>query len=555
MAGLGGTMFTGVIAGSQVIMHGVRMFRQYLRILLIVGILVVGMGSGIASYLHWQNHPQQVKAALFYGLSTKLGIFNARQDRVFRFTRPDGSPGQVTAATVMATPAFERAWDRVLGHLLTGAIYGAWTLPAVYLLMSGIFGWQYSSMTRARHLKGASKVSPKIVARMTGRAGPLQLLKRKPHYSIAGIPWPDGGETRHTMLVGTTGAGKTVALLDLVDQIRSKHGKAVIYDKMGNFTRYFYDPKRDIILNPLDERAHDWDMFREVRHPDDWDMLAEALIPTFKGTAEPFWTLAARQLFSSGGLAWWKAGRFDTPGLVASLLKTTLEDLAKSVEGTVEQGIIDESNPRTALSVRAQLTTNLKVLADMPKVERPFSIRKWVEEAEDSILFLTSTATGHANRRAMIAAQMEVATISILSLQQSFDQRIWNIIDELPTMEQIPSLDSGLRESRQFGGCYVIGTQVFSEIRDIYGRDQPDTDEKEHQLGCQPGSRRCRDAATRGERQYRLGERDYGTPPVGGVSAGWRRLSCCRDQIEAEEAPQGDRTASGTPRGDRSADR
>jgi len=39
----------------------------------------------------------------------------------------------------------------------------------------------------------------------------------------------------------------------------------------------------------------------------------------------------------------------------------------------------------------------------------------------------------------------------------------------------VPSLRPGLAESRQFGGCFVIGVQVFSALRDLYGRDGAET--------------------------------------------------------------------------------
>ena len=49
------------------------------------------------------------------------------------------------------------------------------------------------------------------------------------------------------------------------------------------------------------------------------------------------------------------------------------------------------------------------------------------------------------------------------------------ILDELPTLHQLPSLRPGLAESRQFGGCFVLGVQVFSALRELYGRDGAET--------------------------------------------------------------------------------
>ncbi|MDE0359551.1 MAG: type IV secretion system DNA-binding domain-containing protein, partial [Rhodospirillaceae bacterium] len=39
----------------------------------------------------------------------------------------------------------------------------------------------------------------------------------------------------------------------------------------------------------------------------------------------------------------------------------------------------------------------------------------------------------------------------------------------------VPSLQPGLAESRQFGGCFVLGVQVASALRDLYGRNGAET--------------------------------------------------------------------------------
>ncbi len=106
----------------------------------------------------------------------------------------------------------------------------------------------------------------------------------------------------------------------------------MIYDKMGSYTRSFFDPERDVLLNPLDARAPRWSPFLEARGPRDFDMMAAALIPQQKDTVDPFWVTAARQLFSNGaGVLWEKGGRKNHV-LVEHLLKTDLTDLAEALE-------------------------------------------------------------------------------------------------------------------------------------------------------------------------------------------------------------------------------
>ena len=180
----------------------------------------------------------------------------------------------------------------------------------------------------------------------------------------------------------------------------------------------------------------------------------------------------------------WERGVTDNKMLVDHLLKTELTKLAEAMEGTVAQSIVDPENPKTALSVRAMLTAHLGALEVLPDTGTPFSIRDWIaredrggDGADDSgsFLFLTSRGDQHASLRGLISTWIEIAVNSLLSLDQADGRRIWIVLDELPTLHQVPSLQPGLAESRQFGGCFVLGIQVVSSLRDLYGRNGAET--------------------------------------------------------------------------------
>ena len=209
--------------------------------------------------------------------------------------------------------------------------------------------------------------------------------------------------------------------------------------------------------------------------------MAAALIPRQKDAADPFWITAARQLFSHGAAVLWQRGETRNRVLVDHLLKTELSALADAMEGTVAQSIVDPANPKTALSVRAMLTANIGAMDLLPDEGEPFSIREWIERGEPGFLFLTSRGDQHASLRGLISTWLEIAVNTLLSLPRqdgqgnSLVRRTWVILDELPTLHQLPSLRPGLAESRQFGGCFVLGVQVFSALRDLYGRDGAET--------------------------------------------------------------------------------
>jgi len=122
------------------------------------------------------------------------------------------------------------------------------------------------------------------------------------------------------------------------------------------------------------------------------------------------------------------------------------------------------------------LTANVSALELLPDTGKPFSIRDWISDEERAgFLFLTSRGDQHASLRGLISTWLEIAVNAMLSLAQDDGRRIWVILDELPTLHQVPSLQPGLAESRQFGGCFVLGVQVASALRDLYGRNGAET--------------------------------------------------------------------------------
>ncbi len=303
------------------------------------------------------------------------------------------------------------------------------------------------------------------------------MLTRAPApYRVAGVPYPWRAETQHTFVSGTTGSGKTVLISDLVAQIRRRGERCIVYDKMGSYTQAFFDPARDVLLNPLDARAPRWSPFFEARNSNDFDTMAAALIPQQKDTVDLFWVTAARQLFAHGAAVLWHKGETSNRALVEHLLKTDLTELAKAMEGTVAQSIVDAKNPKTALSVRAMLTANIGTMEVLADSGQPFSIRDWISgDEEDSFLFLTSRCDQHASLRGLISTWLEIAVNALMSLDQDSERRVRVVLDELPTLHQVPSLQPGLAESRQFGGCFVPGAQVASALRDLYGRNGAET--------------------------------------------------------------------------------
>ena len=471
------TVGSSTLRGGQTVFHGLRMWGQLLRAAVFLSAFAIVAVPGWHIWRHTTGY-EWYAAGIVTVAEAKIGI-GYRETAMQEVRMADGSTAVISVRELARSPRARAVRDRLKAEVFASAWLGAKASVVVIALFLALFWYRGWQLHRGRRVRGAELATARQLRR---RVQPLparlrQALAGHPGpYRIAGVPFPERTETQHTIVSGTTGSGKTVLISDLVAQIRARGERCVIYDKMGSYTRSFFDPDRDVLMNPLDARAPRWSPFYEARSARDFDMMAAALIPQQKDTVDPFWVTAARQLFSNGAGVLWERGVTENKVLVDHLLKTDLTALAEAMEGTVAQSIVDPDNPKTALSVRAMLTAHLGALEFLPDTGTPFSIRDWISREDGGgNLFLTSRGDQHASLRGLISTWLEIAVNAMLSLAQDDGRRIWIILDELPTLHQVPSLQPGLAESRQFGGCFVLGVQVISALRDLYGRNGAET--------------------------------------------------------------------------------
>ncbi|MEL7687577.1 type IV secretion system DNA-binding domain-containing protein [Citromicrobium bathyomarinum] len=290
---------------------------------------------------------------------------------------------------------------------------------------------------------------------------------------LARVSWPWRLEQSHAMLVGTTGTGKTVVLTELANEIRQRGERAVIFDLTGAFIETFYEPERDIILNPLDARCPAWSVFNDCTTRAEFHAAAESLVPHDGGGAEQFWMLAARTLFVETCLKLAEAGRGTNAALAHELMNADLSDLHQLLEDTMAGPISTPSAARMAESVRAVFNVNAKALQMLPEEGVPFSVREWVNGAAKpgSILFLSARYIDMSVLSQLLTLWLDTSINTLMAGERSRDLRLWFLIDELGALHRLPSLEKGLQTARNFGGAIVTGIHAFAKLKDVYGEN------------------------------------------------------------------------------------
>lgn len=473
-------MSSNLIRGGQVTLHSYRMLQQVAHALWVYSLLFAVILTLVKSYS--RLHPHDLNNTFIYYRAYYHAKYNHSQQPILFHVNiyPRRNLPRVTynANELLHNAVVQDSVWRTKQICVQSLPFFCLIFIGTFFCMIVAFEISGKILNTDNYLRGSQIVTRRrLNAFIRGNIVWWYLWRywrRKPYY-IGKVLYPDNAENLHTLITGSTGTGKTVLICDLINQIREHGDRAIIYDRTGAFINKFYTPQEDILLNPLDSRSCYWSIFGEVRNKIDFESIAAALIPEQNNNGgDPFFVQAARILFTSVAGKLQQQGCTSNIELIDKLLRIELTDAAYLVKDTPAQAIIDPANPKTALSVMAMLSANLKSLtylkAQSEAEESTFSIRQWIHnERQKGFLYLTSSADQHEALKPLISTWLDIAINSLLSLEQSNNRKIWVIIDELPSLHYLPSLHTGLAESRQFGGAFVLSLQLMAQLKAIYG--------------------------------------------------------------------------------------
>ena len=101
---------------------------------------------------------------------------------------------------------------------------------------------------------------------------------------MGGVALSREQEPLHLLLAGSTGTGKTTAVVELMLGLARRGDRMIVADPNGFYLSRFYKPG-DTILNPFDKRSPGWSPFNEVRRTYDFDKVARSIVPDGQGLA------------------------------------------------------------------------------------------------------------------------------------------------------------------------------------------------------------------------------------------------------------------------------
>ena len=317
-----------------------------------------------------------------------------------------------------------------------------------------------------KHLRGTRLVNDVELCRSVRRNGKVGRI------NIAGIPLPLISQVSNVLFCGAPGTGKSQAISEMLRGVRRQRQRAIIYDISGDFIQRFYNPETDIILNPFDSRSPRWDIWGEIRKPWDYEMIARTLIPDSPGMKDPFWSMAARILFTELARKCGAEHR-DNRKFCDYISKVGIDEIFDYLKDTEARALLDKGAEKLTLSIRSTMVAYAQILRYLRTDGELFSIRDWVaDEERKGWIFFSSKEDQKDALKPLITCWIDIASTAILSLPRSSARRIWYFFDELPTLNRVPEILNTLTNARKYGGCGVIGFQNFPQMESVYRKNE-----------------------------------------------------------------------------------
>ncbi|STX41125.1 conjugative transfer protein TraD [Legionella donaldsonii] len=450
--------------GGQISFHNLRMWDQITKTLTWFCLFSWVLLTGIIGWLTIPS--EKLSQALVYYYASFLDLIgNKKQVFTLMF---QGKLYRQPVEMIVNYPYYRMNAEAMLTKGAHAALIGfALALAtgaalAVYFIRRGK-AQRANQFIRGSKLQTEAQVKEAIVRN-----------KANSDITIDGFPLIAGSEVQHLLVHGTVGTGKSQLIMKILDALRARGDRVIIYDKGCAFIPHYFEEGRDVILNPFDSRCPNWDLWQEAPKDSDLENMAESLIP-MHGDADPFWVSAARTVFASCASRMRKDKNRSLEALLSLLLTSEFGKLETYLQGTAAATLVSDKIEKTAFSIRAVITTYLKSLSSLAGLAREgkeaFSIRDYIlNEEKSGWLFISSNGEQHKTLKPLMSMWLAMASLTLLSLTPSSARRIWFVCDELPSLHKLPLLGETIAEVRKFGGCFLLGMQSFAQLTKVYGQ-------------------------------------------------------------------------------------
>lgn len=323
------------------------------------------------------------------------------------------------------------------------------------------------------HLRGSTRTRGELAVKAINQAL-AKRVKRRPDHEIApGVPYPSDMWTRHVLVVGGVGSGKSTAIKPLIAKIEASGEQMLLFDPKSEFTMGFAKPS---ILAPWDARSLSWDIAKDMRNPLDMRRFAASMI---KESQDPMWSNASRQLLvglmiylkRTRGVDWGWRELSDLIALPQDSLLSIMKRFHPEAIRAVEKASV------TTAGILINLASFCSSIFDLAEAWGDVSKKRrisFVEWTQGRSPFKQVILQGHGAYSELTKAYVEAvigvvsAMVNSVEMVDDPNRKIWFIADEFAQMGKVP-VRPLFEVGRSRGVRCVVACQDFAQLEEVYG--------------------------------------------------------------------------------------
>lgn len=307
--------------------------------------------------------------------------------------------------------------------------------------------------------------------------------------------------SKHTLLLGGTGCGKTNVFYYFLQQIKNRMSKEdvmLVFDTKGDFYSKFYH-QGDVVISNSKQHVQNslkWNIYKEVL-VDGWDdkdifnNVYEITHSLFKDaierTSQQFFPSAARDLFSAILIAQVRLGKDDMEFRKRFFNNNALREYLDSLSVERLKKLL---NPKVFLDLSSALMylgdgqndQALGVLAELQNVSRQifigefaedgrFSVRNFVREKNGKTLFIEYDLAMGETLTPIYRLLFDLGLKEAMGRNKS-NGNVYMICDEFKLLPNLQHIEDGVNFGRSLGVKIVAGLQSIEQLYEIYGESK-----------------------------------------------------------------------------------
>lgn len=328
---------------------------------------------------------------------------------------------------------------------------------------------------------------------------PFLLLKGEFNGKPASFGLSEDVISKHMMLVGGTGCGKSTLFYHIIEQLKKKmtiDDVMIIFDSKGDFYSKFYNGKDCVIGNSPQyiNQSERWNIFKEIL-ADGWDEqrvminateICKSLFEerTKNNSSNPFFPNAARDLLAAIFMTTIRLGKGEKQFVVENFynnkIKQFLDSCSRAAIYDYLDGFVDM---HSAMSyIEGESAQSQGVLAEMFSVVRDvfmgvfcergkFSMRNFVRQKGARTLFIEYDLSIGSVLTPVYKMLFDLALKEALGRTKS-QGNVYFICDEFKLLPNLQHIDDGVNFGRSLGVKIFAGLQSIEQLYEIYGQSR-----------------------------------------------------------------------------------